>query len=182
MKNIYQFLLVQAAVGAQAWISSGTIVNSTQSNSTHVHSAPHNGFSKPLTTTECLTPIAPSPSPCPEVDVTVIVTETIVHSGPAITITETSVSKSGVVLNTTGSASSSALKPRNFPNYDSIWKVPTASGYLTESETFTYPAYCSPLTLTKTATQFTTVVGETSTVTEIAVKTEPGVLLPSNRK
>jgi len=156
---VHGYLLLQAAWGIYA---SGP-------------AAFHDGFSDKWSTTECTTTLAPSP--CPEVDVTVVVTDTIILSGPTITVTETSIFKSGVVLNTTISATSSALKARGYTGHDSSWGFPSAPVYLTGSEIWTYSAHCSPSTIATTATYYTTSVLAASTITKTIVQTEPASTL-----
>jgi hypothetical protein len=117
------------------------------------------------TTTECSTTSAVS---CTTTASTIIETQTIFQTAPPITALETSTVKSGTVLNTTQTATSLRLKPRDNKDWGSSWNIKSAKSW-TDWE------FCSPSTLTKTLTEYTTSIIGPSTTTKTLVETQPGM-------
>jgi hypothetical protein len=128
----------------------------------------HGGWS----TTECSTTRPASQwSTCTPSEITIIETKTILQTAPPVTHTETSIVKSGTVLNTTQTATSSALKPRDYKGWGSNWGFKTA-------ESWTGWESCSPSTLTKTLTTYINSIVAPSTTIKTLFETQPGMLSP----
>jgi len=147
--------------------------------------SPPDGFSE-WTTTEWTTTLAPTPkftpmwSKCSAVEVTITVTQTILQTSSAVTITDTSTIESGIALNTSNTVTPSALKPRHYEIQASSWNIPSIvptpeTVSITASEVLTDWNFCSTSTLTTTLIEYTTLTLPASTAIATAFETIPGM-------
>lgn len=121
-------------------------------------------------TTECTTTTPVSQwSTCTPTEITLVETQTILQTAPPISALTTSVIKFGTVLNTTQTATASALKRRDYKGWVSKWDTKPA-------DSWTAWELCSPSTLTKTLTEYITSIIAPSTTTKTLIETQPGML------
>lgn len=109
---------------------------------------------------------------CPPVEVTVTESQTIIKSGSTTTELQTSTTKSGIVVKTTGT--SPTLAARNYPQTSSVWEKPD---WPWEQPAWK-PSHCVASTITKTLVDYTTSTLSDVVILETTVLVEPGTCNP----